>query len=413
MQPNDRIKEKLNMAMRNSMALVIMIAICLSSVVTVMAQTVPVKVVDNGSTYTFEVTNPSVKGILKHAVVTRKLPPIKEDDIVSFNDKQGTVTIRRTMKVSVLSDGVTVPVSLNYGDTVADALKKANVSVQKQDTVKPSAETKVKSGMKITVSRNYNVNITADGKTQKVLVPSGDVASALKAAEIICGKEDTLNVKKEFPIYENMEIVVNRIGYHERTKKSDVDFDTRTEKTDSLFEGESKVKTEGKKGERTIVIREKTTNGKVTESKEISNKITREPVDKVILKGTKSRPARRSSSRSFGSAKVGRGYIVDHNGRRISFKRAVTGPCTAYTGGGTTATGRPAAFGNIAVDPREIPYGTRLYVCSPDGKVVYGYATAADTGGFVNGGYIKADLYYDTESQCEAFGVRQMTLYVL
>ena len=91
----------------------------------------------------------------------------------------------------------------------------------------------------------------------------------------------------------------------------------------------------------------------------------------------------------------------------------LTGSCSAYTGGGTTASGLPAAVGNVAVNPNVIPYGTRLYICSPDGSFVYGYAVAADTGGaFLYGDYL-ADLYYDTLSDCYSFGIRTMNVYIL
>ncbi|MBE6830171.1 MAG: hypothetical protein E7519_08180, partial [Ruminococcaceae bacterium] len=69
--------------------------------------------------------------------------------------------------------------------------------------------------------------------------------------------------------------------------------------------------------------------------------------------------------------------------------------------------------GLVAVNPKIIPYGSRLYICSPDGKVVYGYAIAADTGGGVMDGRIVADLYFNTVGQCRQFGNRKMNIYVL
>ncbi len=48
---------------------------------------------------------------------------------------------------------------------------------------------------------------------------------------------------------------------------------------------------------------------------------------------------------------------------------------------GITASGTKARVGAVAVDPRVIPLGTKLYVESLDGTKDYGFCTAEDTGG--------------------------------
>ena len=72
-----------------------------------------------------------------------------------------------------------------------------------------------------------------------------------------------------------------------------------------------------------------------------------------------------------------------------------------------------AVRGVVAVDPEIIPYGTKMYVASPDGKIVYGYGVAGDTGGACMAGDIIADLCYDTLEECSIIGRRQMVLYIL
>ncbi|NLP49092.1 MAG: hypothetical protein GX345_09195, partial [Clostridiales bacterium] len=78
------------------------------------------------------------------------------------------------------------------------------------------------------------------------------------------------------------------------------------------------------------------------------------------------------------------------------------------------ASGRPAMQGHVAVNPKQFPYGTRLYIVSHDGKYLYGYCIAADTGGFVkwaNGPTV--DLFFNTNEACRQFGVRNVRIYVL
>ena len=51
------------------------------------------------------------------------------------------------------------------------------------------------------------------------------------------------------------------------------------------------------------------------------------------------------------------------------------------------------------MNPALIPYGTKLYITSTDGKLVYGYAIATDTGASLLNGSCLVDLYYDSFSE--------------
>jgi 3D (Asp-Asp-Asp) domain-containing protein len=89
--------------------------------------------------------------------------------------------------------------------------------------------------------------------------------------------------------------------------------------------------------------------------------------------------------------------------------------CTAYTTERTddkiTATGTIAKVGTAAVDPRIIPYGTKMYIESADGSWIYGYAIAEDCGGGIKGN--KIDLFFDTYDECIQFGVRKAVVYII
>ena len=399
-------KRNLNMMARNITALVVMMAICIGSVITVMAQTVEVTIVDNGEQTSVSMMDPSEESVLKTAVERQLVEPVDGDDQVVFNEEENTLTIRRGLTTEVAADGTTRTVKLYYGDTIAEAVEESGFTLGENDVLSVDADTILREDAEVSITRYYHVTLAHDGEEQTLLVKEGDVASALEAANLTLGKEDYTDVPLDQALTEGLVVTVSRVTYEETQETEAVAYSTKEEKTDSLYEGETKVKTEGVEGERTIVYRNKMVNGKVVETEEISNEVTTEPVDKVVLVGTKKKPSGYASISSDGT-------LIDHNGNRVSYKKAFTGRCTAYTGGGWTATGRPAQYGNIAVNPDVIPYGSKLYICSPDGSVVYGYAIAADTGGFASKGYIMADLYFDTYEECANFGVRNMTIYVL
>ncbi|MDR3348616.1 MAG: peptidoglycan-binding protein [Acidaminococcales bacterium] len=92
------------------------------------------------------------------------------------------------------------------------------------------------------------------------------------------------------------------------------------------------------------------------------------------------------------------------------YKRVLTMEATAYTSddpgcGLYTAGGNRLRRGLVAVDPRFIPLGTRLFVAG------YGYAVADDTGGAIKGSRI--DLAYESRPDALKFGRRMVTVYIL
>jgi 3D (Asp-Asp-Asp) domain-containing protein len=80
----------------------------------------------------------------------------------------------------------------------------------------------------------------------------------------------------------------------------------------------------------------------------------------------------------------------------------VTVTATGYSLAGTTATGLPAGWGVVAVDPSFIPLGTSLTIPG------YGTGIAADTGSAVAGAQI--DLWFPTRAEARAWGRRTVTV---
>ena len=80
-------------------------------------------------------------------------------------------------------------------------------------------------------------------------------------------------------------------------------------------------------------------------------------------------------------------------------------PYLGITATGARAKRNPNGYSTIAVDPRIIPLGTKVWV---DG---YGYAIAEDVGGAIKGN--KIDLYFDSSSEMWDWGARNVDIYIL
>jgi 3D (Asp-Asp-Asp) domain-containing protein len=80
---------------------------------------------------------------------------------------------------------------------------------------------------------------------------------------------------------------------------------------------------------------------------------------------------------------------------------------TAYCGDTITSTGkRPVEGTTIAVDPKVIPYGTKVYI--PEFNRVF---TAEDCGSAIKGNRI--DIFMNDYDRCMEWGYQNITIYIL
>ncbi len=393
-------------------ALALICAIGAGSAVSAAALSREYQIVDGDTVVSVRMMSTDTQQILQRAGIS-----LNEGDVVARNDDQGVISITRAFPVTVTADGATSEPLLFTEGTVADALQRAGIELGENDIVTPDADTPLTDDIDtVNVIRRHVLTVLADGQTQTFVSAEGARLEAILSAHGIHLDDDDLSsLPLDTQLSEDMELTVTRVSYDEVTTTEEVPYQTVKTQSSELYEGQTRVQTSGVNGVRTIVTRNRVENGQVTASEVLSDEITTAPVDEVILVGTKKRPAAAASA-SAGSAQVkGDGTLIDQNGNMVAYTAVYTGTCTAYSAaeGAITASGRPAGVGYVAVNPNLIPYGTRLYICSPDGSYVYGYAIAADTGGAALNGTILSDLFYNTVSECYSFGRRTMSVYVL
>ena len=76
----------------------------------------------------------------------------------------------------------------------------------------------------------------------------------------------------------------------------------------------------------------------------------------------------------------------------------------SYESGSITASGTEVCYGTVAVDPDVIPLGSKVYVED------YGYATALDTGGAIQGNRI--DIWLPSEEEALDYGIKEKKVRV-
>ncbi|MEE0867337.1 MAG: 3D domain-containing protein [Clostridia bacterium] len=194
---------------------------------------------------------------------------------------------------------------------------------------------------------------------------------------------------------------LNGVTYETKEETQAVPYNTIKRLNNSLQPGETVTVREGQTGEKVVSYEITYKNGTEISRKTVSEVVTKNSVDKIV----EYRDAA-SAQPASGGAALDYKYVIECNATAYDLSPEENG---GY--GGQTATGIPLDKGVIAVDPKVIPLGSRVYVEALDGSWSYGYAVAGDTGGAIKGN--RVDLCFRTRSECIQFGRRKCRVYVL
>lgn len=327
----------------------------------------------------------------------------------------GEIVIERANVIRVEDNGI-VSYFVSYGETLDDIFSKEGITLGEGDDAGADTSANVFDGMRVFIKRAFGISIDSDGKSTKLFMTKGTVKDAIEKSGIEVSEDDIVVPSLDTPLTGLTRIRIFRVKFDTVIETQPVEYGTEYVYSDDMFIDEREVVSEGKNGKKTVSYTAKYVDG-VLEEKYFENEIiTKKAVDEVVKVGTKKRAtlaSHKNNQAPISDLNVPSDIKLDKNGIPVDYAYCVEGKATAYTGDPETASGRKPMPGHIAVDPKEYPYGTELYVVSADGKYVYGYCIAADTGGFVKMGNTDIDLYMDNEDMCDDWGNRGVKIYVL
>ncbi|KJQ61304.1 SIALI-17 repeat-containing surface protein [Streptococcus cristatus] len=122
---------------------------------------------------------------------------------------------------------------------------------------------------------------SSKSEAPKEAQPAGGDYLSQKEREEIAAKEGQF--ARQTPVHERPEL---QFTSQARTQTQEIPYKTEYQYSDDLAEGQSRVIRAGIPGIRKIVTRHYSVEGKVVESKQISDQVTTEPVSEVVLVGT-------------------------------------------------------------------------------------------------------------------------------
>ena len=334
--------------------------------------------------------------------------------------KDSRIEIYRACEVTfVNADGKEI--NTIFAGTVAELIESQGVTLSDKLFSSVDVNAVVTNNLRVEIISAYDIIINVDGEEKAVQTTVKTVGDVLSEQGIILDEDDEVSPAADTVLTNDLVIEVLRVEYVTRETQEKIPFTTEKVNSSAMAKGTEKVSQKGVDGVKTFTYTDKVVNGVVESSELVSEEVTKEPVKKIIKVGT----LVKQTSKKLGNNKIEKNgnpiselelpskYSIGENNVPTEYKYTIKGRGAAYCiPGGITATGRPVKPGYIAVNPKQIPYGTEMWIVSDDG-VVYGYAIAADTGGFVKKGYFTCDLYMNSTEQCYQWGDRGVTIYVL
>ena len=299
-------------------------------------------------------------------------------------------------EVTLSVDGKTSHL-VTRADTVAELLAEKNVRISSHDKIMPPLNAPLIAGKSVTVKHAVPIVVEINGKTRKVWSVDGTVGQTVEHLGIDTSADIKLDPKAETRLASGMTIRLQLLNRWIEKVQSEIAYETKREDDPSLAKGKTRVAVKGKPGIKETVIEHVMAGGREIEKVIRGESAVAAPVGELVKVGTR-------VPRAAVAGAPAPNISVSRGGRSLTM---IATAYAAFTGGAgnRTATGTGVYRGIVAVDPRVIPLGTRLYI---DG---YGEAVAADTGGAIKGNRI--DLGFASAGEANQWGRRTVNVRVL
>lgn len=264
----------------------------------------------------------------------------------------------------------------------------------------------------ITVHRNPRVTVVYHGQQIETEIQGETAGELLEKLGLSLDVNDRLSVPEETVLEAGMTFRVDRVLQREERRTQVEPYEVITYYASYLPEGDRVVLTKGRDGELLLSEFVCYVNSVETQRELLEQTRTLAPRAQIQALGTGGVTGPGITQEPI----IGDGVILLPTGEKLDYTRVDYVRATAYTHSdpgctSTTATGTKVHHGTVAVDPRYIPYGTRMFIMASDGSYIYGLCEAEDCGGDIKGD--RVDLYLPNTEACMEFGRRRCTVYFL
>ena len=151
-------------------------------------------------------------------------------------------------------------------------------------------------GFRLDVTTPKDISILADNAVKPLSTTAATVRDALIEAGIRLDADDRISATRTTPVTDRMVIRVTRVSTVRTTETVSVPFETERRENGDMFKGESKTLQAGEAGVVRRTVEQVFADGALESTNVISSVTVSEPVTRILVVGTKPRPAPAQSS---------------------------------------------------------------------------------------------------------------------
>lgn len=200
-----------------------------------------------------------------------------------------TIDIQRGRLLDLTVDGSSREVWVT-ASSVDEALRQAGLRVSGAVVSANRSDRVPLGGMAIDVDLPHTITVQVDGGSHVVVSAKATLAAALAEAGIVVNPDDQVSIPLNTRPFDGLTVVVVRVTSGQQLESSPIPFTTATQNDPNLLVGTKKVGQAGKNGTLTRTYQLSFADGKQTAKTLVSQQVTVQPVQQVILVGTKPKP---------------------------------------------------------------------------------------------------------------------------
>jgi uncharacterized protein YabE (DUF348 family) len=274
-------------------------------------------------------------------------------------DDGDAISVRIGRELTVALDGTT-KTYWTTATNVDDALSQLGLRVSPESEFSISRSAGIgRDGLRMAITTPKDVTLVVAGDKREVSSTSLTVRELLAERKVRSDDDDRISKPLGTKLEDGLHVRVDRVSVDRRREAETLPYSTRVLYASSMYDGKTRVRSEGDAGRKRLVYEVTKVNGKVRRDKLVETKILDRPNPRVVVYGTKDRPEPEpapapapqpssSSSSSSGSGSSGG-----------SSSSPSSPPATNYASGSSTwdALAQCESGGNWAINTGNGYYG--------------------------------------------------------